>query len=64
MSDIRTARRRHAVEMQYMAQRPFATQNIVLEPNNILAVRNWSDKAALLELSKINVFLVCLTKLE
>ena len=36
MSDIRTARRRHAVEMQYMAQRPFATQNIVLEPNKTI----------------------------
>ena len=36
MSDIRTARRRHAVEMQYMAQRPFATQNIILEQNKAI----------------------------
>lgn len=36
MSDLRTARRRHAVEMQYMAQRPFASQFIILEPNKII----------------------------
>ena len=33
MSDMRRARRRHAVEMQYMAQRPFASQTIIFEAN-------------------------------
>ena len=42
MSDLRTARRRHAVEMQYMAQRPFASQIIMFEQNKppALAVRS------------------------
>ena len=38
MSDLRRARRRHAVEMQYMAQRPFASQPIEFEPNKITSL--------------------------
>ena len=34
VSDLRQARRRHAVEMQHMARRPFATQSVVLEYSN------------------------------
>ena len=34
VSDLRQARRRHAVEMQHMARRPFATQSVVLDYNN------------------------------
>ena len=30
VSDLRRARRRHAVEMQHMARRPFATQSVVI----------------------------------
>ena len=34
VSDLRQARRRHAVEMQHMARRPFASQSVVLEYHN------------------------------
>ena len=42
MSDLRRARRRHAVEMQYMAQRPFASQFIILEQNKIIPTHSTS----------------------
>ena len=45
MSDLRTARRRHAVEMQYMAQRPFASQFIILEQNKSTPITTISTRS-------------------
>ena len=53
MSDIRNARRRHVVEMQYMAQRPFASQLIMFEQNKVtkpyhlLKEKNDNDQVSL-----------------
>ena len=56
MSDMRRARRRHAVEMQYMAQRPFASQTIIFEPNktniSLLSASSNSNYHRLLQLQQ------------